>query len=116
MSDRVIKEALRGPWLAVLSDRSGFVFDSVEDARESVEDEEVTIAVVRGSCMPNDRNGTTGVLLRLPGSYQTGDRAYEVEAYIDDPDDASIGADARYAQARAMAAGLNAAQEAADTP
>lgn len=105
-----INEHLCGPWVAILSDDSGFVFPTVEDAIESLGgEEEVEIAVVRGSAMPNDRDGTTGVLLRRPGSVMSGDVAYEIECYLIDPDDPSVGADARYAQAQAMAAGLNAA-------
>lgn len=103
------KTALRGPWIAVLAENDGFVYPSVADAIESLgEDEEVEIAVVRGTAMPNDRDGTTGVLLRRPGSCHCGDIAYEIECYLVD-DDESVGAAARYAQAQAMAAGLNAA-------
>lgn len=112
MDDDVRAKALAGPWLAVLSDRYGFVYDCVEDARESAEDGEVSISVVRDSAMPSDRGGTTGVLLRLPGSYHSGDKAYELDdVYLDDPDDQSIAAAARFEQAKAMAAGLNAAAD-----
>lgn len=105
-----ISDHLRGPWVAVLSDISGFVFPTVTDAIESIgEEEEVEIAVVRGSALPNDRNGTSGTLLRRPGSFSAGDLAYEIECYLVDPDDESLGAEARWAQAQAMAAGLNAA-------
>jgi hypothetical protein len=102
-------EHLRGPWSAFLADRHGFVYESMDDARENVEDpyEEVTITVVRGTAMPNDRSGCR---LRLPGSHHCGDKAYELDdVYLDDPDDPSVGAEARFEQAKAMAAGLNAA-------
>lgn len=105
-------EALRGPWVAVLADGDGFVYDSVDDARENAEDPEdqFTVTVVRGSAAPSDRDGTTGINLRLPGTFMAGDVAYVLDdVYLDDPDDPSVGADARLAQALAMAAGLNAA-------
>lgn len=104
---------LQGPWTAVLTDLTGFVYTSVADARDNVEDpdEQVSIAIVRGSALPDDRSGCR---LRLPGSYHSGDMAYEMDdVYLDDPDDESVGAEARYAQAQAMAAGLNAAGGAA---
>jgi len=104
---------LQGPWTAVLADRSGFVYESVEDARENIDDpdDEVTITVVRGTALPDDRSGCR---LRLPGSLHCGDQAYALDdVYLNDPDDPSVGADARYAQAQAMAAGLNAAGGAA---
>jgi hypothetical protein len=100
-----------GPWLPVLADDDGFVYPTVKDAVEALgEGEEVRISVVRGTATPTDRNGTTGVLLRLPGSYHAGDVACDVEAFLVDPDDESTGAHARYEQAKAMAAGLNAAR------
>jgi hypothetical protein len=111
MTDQ-INEHLRGPWVAVLTDRSGFVYESVAVAVEDLGedyDEEVEISVRRGSAAPADRFGN----LRTPGSYSTGDLAYETEAYLVDPGDASVGAEARYVQAQAMAAGLNAAGGAA---
>lgn len=102
---------MRGPWIAALADRDGFVYPTVKDAIEALgEDEEVRITVVRGSAVPTDRNGTTGVLLRLPGSYFAGDIGYETDAYLVDPDDESLGAHARYEQAKAMVAGLNTAR------
>lgn len=104
------EDPLRGPWQAVIADRWGFVYTSVEDARDNVEDPEaeLTIAVVRGTAAPDDRGGTTGCRLRMPGSWLTGDMAYELDdVYLDH--DPSIAAAARWAQAQAMAAGLNAA-------
>lgn len=103
---------LQGPWAAVIADRDGFVYNSVDDVRENAEDpeDEYTIAVVRGSAVPTDRNGTTGCRLRLPGSAFCGDKAYEIEnIYLDGDGDETTGLEARWAQAQAMAAGLNAA-------
>lgn len=101
---------LAGPWQAVLATRDGFVLDSIEEAIEDFgEDEEVRITIVRDTAVPTDRNGTTGDVLRLPGSYKSGDMIFELEAYLTDPDDESMGAAARWAQAQAMCAGLNAA-------
>lgn len=105
-------DALCGPWQAVLADRHGFVYNSVTDAVENVEDpyEEVTVTVVRGTALPTDRDGTTGCRLRLPRSYNSGDVAYEIDdVCLVDADDPSVEAEARWVQAQAMAAGLNAA-------
>lgn len=101
-------EALRGPWLAVLADRDGFVYPTFAEAMENLdEDEEMMIAVVRDSAMPTD--GGDPEQLRMAGTYNAGDLIFEVDAYLIDPDDESLGAEARYAQAQAMADGLNAA-------
>jgi hypothetical protein len=100
---------LAGPWQAVLAESDGFVYDSVADALENAEDPEgeFTVTVVRGSAMPNDRSGCR---LRLPGSFLSGDKAYELDdVYLDGDGDESVSAVARFAQAQAMAAGLNAA-------
>lgn len=95
-------EHLRGPWMAVLSDTDGTVYPTVAAAIENLgEEEEVEIAVVRGTAAPTDGE--------RPGRHACGDAAYEIECYLIDPDDPSVGAEARYAQAQAMAAGLNAA-------
>lgn len=105
-------EHLTGPWHAYLADRDGFVYESVADALENAEDteDEFQITVVRGTALPNDRSGCR---LRLPGSNHCGDRAYEIDdVYLEDPDDPTVGAEARLLQAQAMAAGLNAAAEA----
>lgn len=112
-TDQITADALRGPWLAVLADRWGFVYDSVADAAENTEDpdEEHRVTIVRGTAMPNDRSGCR---LRLPGTYRCGDVAFELnDVYLDGEGDESTGAAARLAQAQAMAAGLNAAGGAA---
>lgn len=97
-----ISKHLRGPWVAVMSDRYGEIYPDVETARVNGLDE-VEIAVVRGTAAPQD-----GV--SLPGSYSSGDVAYELtDVWVDDDGDPSVAAEARWTQARAMAAGLNAA-------
>jgi len=104
-----ISEHLRGPWQAVLAEPDGHVHASVEEAIEELgEEEEVDIAVVRGTAVPTIRDGG----LRRPGSYAEGDVAHEISCWLTDPDDESMGAAARWAQAQAMAAGLNAAARA----
>lgn len=100
---------LRGPWVAVLADPLGFVYDSPQDARENADDptDDFRIRIVRDSALPNDRSGDR---LRLPSSYHEGDIAHDLyDVWLVDADEESVGAEARRAQAQAMAAGLNAA-------
>ncbi len=111
--------ALTGPWTAVLADRHGFVYATFALALDDLgadHDEEMEISVRRGSAAPVEQHGN----LRNPGSYSSGDLAYELDdVWLVDPDDPSIGAEARYAQAVAMATGLNMAatkQDAAPEP
>jgi hypothetical protein len=94
---------LSGPWIAVIS-HGPDAYDSIRTARiELGDDGEVDISVRRRSAAPDDDGW-------LPGSYQSGDVAYELEnVYLDGEGDAAVGAEARWAQAQAMAAGLNAA-------
>lgn len=107
-----MSEHLKGPWIAVLADRYGFVYESLADALENAEDPEFEtfeISVRRGTAAVIK---PAGVRSRLPGSYSCGDLAYEIDdVYLNDDDD-SVGGEARYEQAKAMAAGLNAAGEA----
>lgn len=87
-------DALRGPWMAVLSDNHGFVGDSVAgfDDGESIE-----IAVVRGSALPKDG--------RRPGTWKPEDVLYELDVMdFDDEEEAA----ARWEQAQAVATALNA--------
>lgn len=95
------------PWVAYLASLDGFVYQSVDDAADDLgNEEEVRIGVARGSAAPKERDGG----LRLPGTYRAGDQAFEFETYTDDGyGDESQSAATRYAQAQAMAAGLNAA-------
>lgn len=103
---------LAGPWLAVLADRDGFVYDSFADAVEQLgeeHDEEMTVSVVRGTAMPSEKLDGDDIP-RMTGSYSCGDVAHTFDdVWLVDPDDATIGAEARLTQAQAMAAGLNAA-------
>jgi hypothetical protein len=101
---------LRGPWLAVLADRDGFVYESIDEARENFDEaDEFRVSIVRGTAMPSkplDEDDTP----RLPGSYSSGDQIFELDyLYLDGDGDLSVSAGARFAQAQAMAAGLNAA-------
>lgn len=98
-------------WLAVLADRDGFVYPTFAQARADLDDDaEMTISVVRGTALPVDDDLGDG-LRACSGPYNAGDVAYEIDAYLVDPDDESEGAAVRYAQAQAMAAGLNSADE-----
>jgi hypothetical protein len=100
-------EHLRGPWQAVLAEEDGTVYPTVEEAIEYLgHDGEVQISVVRGTAAPTGHDGT---LARLPGTVNAGDVACETDAYLVDEDDESLGAHARFEQAKAMADGLNAA-------
>lgn len=98
-------EHLRGPWQAILS-QAGDVLDGTDPLGDLNPDDEVDISIRRGSALP-DEDGS------LPGSYRSGD-AIELwdDMYVEDGDP-STDADARWAQAQAMAAGLNAAGGAA---
>jgi hypothetical protein len=106
-------EHLTGPWMAVLNDCYGFVYESVADARENAEDPDgdaFQISVRRGTAAATRPAGDRS---RLPGSYHEGDLAYELDdVWLTDEDEPSIAAEARFAQAQAMAAGLNAAWKA----
>lgn len=113
MTDK-ISDYLGGPWLAVLSDQSGFVYESVADAHENGDDpgEEFSVSIRRGSALPNNRSGDR---LRLPGSFLSGDQIFDLDdLYLDDNGDMSVSAEARYEQAKAMADGLNRASAGAD--
>lgn len=109
-----INSHLRGPWVAVLADDDGDVYATFDDAVTELGPDwstEMTIRVVRGTALPTE--GLTDEALRLPGSYSTGDVVLDLDdVWLVDPDDDSIGAEARYLQAQAMAAGLNAAASA----
>ncbi|MEU0078626.1 hypothetical protein ABZY58_12070 [Micromonospora tulbaghiae] len=95
------------PWVAYLASPDGWVYASADDAAEDLgPEEEVRIGVARGTCAPIEEDGG----LRLPdGTFNAGDRVFELETYIDGEGDESQSAAVRYAQAQAMAAGLNAA-------
>lgn len=92
----------QGPWTAVLS-QHGDILDNLNGLRP---DDEVDISICRWSAMP-DEDGI------LPRAYASGD-VIELwdDLYVEDGDP-STNAAARWAQAQAMAAGLNAAGGAA---
>jgi hypothetical protein len=96
-------EALRGPWMAVISNCED-AYPDMRTARIEVgEYGQVNISVRRGSALPDDDG-------YLPGTYRSGDIAYEIgDVWMDGDGDGSISAEARWAQAQAMAAGLNGA-------
>lgn len=101
---------LAGPWKAILSDRNGDIYDTVNEARINLGPHaEVEISVRRGTALPE----TELIGATLPGSNYSGDVACTIDAYLGDPHD-EVGAEARYAQAQAMAAGLNTAAKADD--
>lgn len=105
---------LRGPWHVVLADRDGFVYDSLTDLiQDHADADEVSISIRRGTALPvadadvdqgddDDMDNT-----RLPGSYKADDLIEIFDDYVEE------GAEMRWAQAQAMAAGLNAAGGAA---
>lgn len=95
-----ISKHLRGPWVAAMYGSDGFCETDPADLMDSF----ATVAVVRGSAAPTERDGG----LRMPGVYAPGDVLYEVDDDIDDDDDAGTGLGARWEQAQAVAAALNA--------
>lgn len=102
-------DALRGPWVAVITDSHGEVYPDLATAvLEMGAEGSVDIAVVRGTAAPDPNVIGAG----MPGSYASGDVLYEIEdVYLDDPDDPSVGAEHRWEQARTVADALNAAHE-----
>ncbi|MEV5211392.1 hypothetical protein AB0K35_28350 [Micromonospora sp. NPDC053740] len=100
-------QTTNSPWVAYLASADGWVYQSADDAAEDVGvDGEVRIGVARGTCAPVEDDGA----LRLPGgTYSTGDQVFELETYIDGEGNEAESAEVRFAQAKAMAAGLNAA-------
>lgn len=92
-----------GHWLAVAVDCCGEVLDigdlSEPDQRLAAEEIE-SIAVVRGSGAPAHRDG----VLTMPETCRNDDVLYEVEDLGDDPDRVPTA----WAQARAVAAAMNA--------
>jgi hypothetical protein len=92
-----ISDALRGPWVAILTDNYGWprTVDDFEEGGNDIPE----IAVVRGSAAPN---GPAGIYCR-PGSYQSDDLLYEIDCF-DDRDELAM----RWEQAQAVADALNA--------
>lgn len=97
----VTLDHLRGPWQAVISSRAVAYPDLATVRIELGDDAEFDISVRRGSALPDDDG-------YLPFSYRSGDVAYEIcDVWMDGDGDPSVSAQARWAQAQAMAAGLN---------
>jgi len=94
-------------WQAVLATLGDDIYPSVEDARNDLDDdEEMTVWVVRTRVVASKiRIGE----LRRPGAHQSADVASSVDCFLTD-DDESVSAAVRFAQAKAMAAGLNTAE------
>lgn len=100
-------DALRGPWQAVLIDGDGYVIDNMSDLHPH---QEVSISIRRWSALPTGPVGEQ----RLPGTCRSGD-VIELWDYLYVEDgDPSTDAPARWAQAQAMAAGLNSATQPAE--
>lgn len=99
---QISAEALAGPWQAVLADRFGEVMTIDEFDEWQVDPDDVKVVIVRGTAVPTDRHDTGE--LRLPGSWRSDDRLVEFDDF-EEPEEV----EARWAQAQAMAAGLNAA-------
>lgn len=93
-----LSEHLRGPWKAFIGDSNGEIYTSPEEVDE---DDSADVSVRRGSALPGER-GT------LPGMHLTGDVLFELEGLYRNEEDPSIGLEARWEQAQAVAAGLNA--------
>lgn len=93
-------DAVRGPWLAVLTDQHGWPANVDDYNRDG---EAFEVAVVRGSAAPKLHGH------RRPASYQAADVLYEIDDFADRDDLA-----ARWAQARLVAALLNANQDKLD--
>lgn len=97
-------EALRGPWLAVLAWRDGYVCTWDDLDRDDAEPGDVRIQIVRATATPTDRDNDG--LLRLARTHRPTDLLVE----WDGEDFASLDEiRALWAQAQAMVAGLNAA-------
>lgn len=94
-------DTLRGPWHAVLTTDDGFVIDNLDGLNP---DDEVSISIRRGTSLP-DEDG------HAPGGGFSGDMIELWEHLYVEDGDPSTDAPARWAQAQAMAAGLNAAEE-----
>ncbi|XTZ17073.1 hypothetical protein ACQSSU_06750 [Micromonospora echinospora] len=95
---------LRGPWLAVLADHTGDVYPTFALAADVlVPETQMNIRIVRGSAMPVGDDD----YMRLADEYDAADEIFEIDAPLIDDDYPSVGAQARYAQAKAMADGLN---------
>lgn len=102
-------EHVRGPWRPVLftkDDRTVGISRWSSGTSWATEDAPLAVAIVRGTAMPMDEDGD-GVGF-MPSAHRPGDVLYRHD------DLASTEAEARWAQARLVAALLNANQERLD--
>jgi hypothetical protein len=98
--------------MAFVVDFDDRVYPDVEVATKDLgADEAVRITVVRGTAVPIDDGEDRPC---MPGTFHAGDVAYEVDAYLTDPDDPSVSATVRFEQACAMVDGLNRAARGGD--
>jgi hypothetical protein len=82
--------AVRGPWVATLTDSFGFLYREVGDRPSEL----VAVSVVRGTAVPQKG--------RLPGTCRVSDVLYRIEEF-----DSVADLTARWIQAQAVAAALN---------
>lgn len=98
-----IREHLRGPWKAFMS-QGAWVYDGDDPFGGFDNGDTVDISIRRASALPVADG-------HLPGTCRSGDliELWEGLYFEDEDDDPTTTAGARWAQARAMADGLNAA-------
>lgn len=76
-------EALRGPWVATLTEPDGFVLDlDLDDMEAHDYHDYLEISVVRGTATPTVRDGG----MRLPGTCDPADVLYRVDDFEDKDD------------------------------
>lgn len=99
---------LTGPWRAVIYDenRSAAYLDySTAASSAHFADDGFIVAIVRDSAMPEGE----GPAFKPPAAFFDVDLAHEIECALHDPVHEELSLERRWEQARAMAAGLNAA-------
>jgi hypothetical protein len=90
--DNLTSIHLRGPWVAVLADDHGYVYDSVEAALDEVsEDDWAYISVRRDTALPVPEDNVEGAALRLPGICKSGDEVFIISLYFGDDGDPATG-------------------------
>lgn len=103
-----MSDHLRGPWKAVITDESRTVawFDlEGATAKATFADDVFIVAIVRDSGLPA---GDGPAFTPQPAWFEA-DMAHEIECPLIDDADERLSLKSRWAQAQAMAAGLNAA-------
>lgn len=101
-------DAVRGPWRAALVDRAGYTYRNVGEARQTCGEKQipVDVAVIRSTAPVESRISPFKL-------HAVGAVLYE-HSNVDFDDDGPDGAEARWAQARMVAALLNANQDKVD--